>query len=321
MDARASNGATRPAVSDAPRVARTVTNAFTVDVEEYFHPNAMDGVTEPGAWDTLPHRVEHTTRRLLDLLDELGVRATAFVLGWVADRWPGLVREIARRGHEIASHGYAHRLVYRLGPDAFRADVARGRRVLEDALGDRVRGFRAASWSIVAATPWAFDILIEQGFEWDSSVYPVRHDIYGIPGFSRVPVRLRCAAGSLVEIPPSTVRVGGVTLPVAGGGYLRLLPYAVTRWAIRRINRVDGVPAMVYVHPWELDPAQPRLPARALARWRQYANLDRTEARLRRLARDFRFGPLCEVVRPASLPEVDLRGGAPDRILAAAGAA
>lgn len=282
-------------------------NALTVDVEEYFHPNAMDDAVDPGQWDTLPHRVEGNTVRVLDLLDELDTRATFFVLGWVAERWPGLVRDIARRGHEVASHGYAHRLVYKLGADGFRADVVRGKRILEEALGDRVTGFRAASWSIVAGTPWAFDILVEEGFEWDSSVFPVRHDIYGIPGFSRFPVRIRCTAGTLLEIPPSTVRFAGMTLPVAGGGYFRLLPYAVTRWAIRRINRVDGAAAMVYVHPWEFDVDQPRLAARASARLRQYANLAQTERRLRRLLRDHRFAPLRDVFRKGCATELDMR--------------
>lgn len=282
-------------------------NALTVDVEEYFHPNAMDDAVDPGQWDGLPHRVEGNTFKVLDLLDELDTRATFFVLGWVAERWPGLVRDIARRGHEVASHGYAHRLVYKLGADGFRADVVRGKRILEEALGDRVTGFRAASWSIVAGTPWAFDILVEEGFEWDSSVFPVRHDIYGIPGFSRFPVRVRCAAGTLLEIPPSTVRLAGMTLPVAGGGYFRLLPYAVTRWAIRRINRVDGAAAMVYVHPWEFDVDQPRLAARASARLRQYANLAQTEGRLRRLLRDHRFAPLRDVFRGGGATELDMR--------------
>ncbi|MCK6554782.1 DUF3473 domain-containing protein [Candidatus Binatia bacterium] len=282
-------------------------NALTVDVEEYFHPNAMDDAVDPGQWDGLPHRVEGNTFKVLDLLDELDTRATFFVLGWVAERWPGLVRDIARRGHEVASHGYAHRLVYKLGADGFRADVVRGKRILEEALGDRVTGFRAASWSIVAGTPWAFDILVEEGFEWDSSVFPVRHDIYGIPGFSRFPVRIRCTAGTLLEIPPSTVRFAGMTLPVAGGGYFRLLPYAVTRWAIRRINRVDGAAAMVYVHPWEFDVDQPRLAARASARLRQYANLAQTERRLRRLLRDHRFAPLRDVFRKGCATELDMR--------------
>ena len=273
-------------------------NALTIDVEEYFHPNAMDDAVSPDEWDALPHRVEANTHRVLDLLSEHGVRATFFVLGWVAERWPHLVREIARRGHEVACHGYAHRLIYRLRQSEFRADIARGKRLLEDCLGAPVVGFRAPSYSIVASTTWALDVLIEEGFSYDSSIYPIRHhDLYGMPGFSRFPVRLRCSAGEILEIPPSTVRLFGRNCPVGGGGYFRLLPYAVTRWSLRRIVQRDGQPAMVYLHPWEFDVDQPRLPAKALSRFRQYTNLRATEPRLRRLLREFRFAPICEVLR------------------------
>jgi polysaccharide deacetylase family protein (PEP-CTERM system associated) len=267
-------------------------NALTVDVEDYFHPNAMDGVTEPSRWDAMPHRVEANTHRLLDLLDQHRVRATFFVLGWVAERCPQLIREIACRGHEIGCHGFAHRLVYRLGPDGFRADVSRARRLLQDLAGQPVAGFRAASYSIVTETMWALDVLIDLGFTYDSSVFPIRHDLYGIPEFSRVPVRLRRPGGEIVEIPASTVRLFGRNWPIAGGGYLRILPYALTRCALRRLNRREGMPGMVYVHPWEIDPAQPRLPAPLAARVRQYTNLHRTEGRLRALLRDFRFAPI-----------------------------
>ncbi len=269
-------------------------NALTIDVEEYFHPNAMDGVVQPSEWDTLPHRVERNTHRILDILSAHDVRATFFVLGWVAERWPQLVSEIARRGHEVACHGFAHRLVYQLGPEGFRSDVRRGRQVLEDCLGARVVGFRAASYSIVASTLWALDALIEMGFAYDSSIFPIRHDIYGIPDFSRVPVRIRRSAGDIIEVPPSTIRLWGRNWPVAGGGYFRLLPYRITQLSIKRLNRHDGIPAMVYLHPWEIDADQPRLPAGARARLRQYTNLRHTEARLRRLLRDFQFAPLSE---------------------------
>lgn len=277
--------------------SNSMINALTIDVEEYFHPNAMDDAILPAQWDALPHRVEPNTHHILDLLSEHGVRATFFVLGWVAERWPLLVREIARRGHEVASHGHAHRLVYKQGPAEFRADVARSKRVLEDCLGAPVAGFRAASYSIISSTTWALDILIEEGFEYDSSISPIRHDIYGMPGFSRFPVRLRCPAGEILEIPPSTVRLLGWNCPVAGGGYFRLLPYAVTRWSFRRIARHDGWPAMVYLHPWEFDVDQPRLRAKAISRFRQYTNLRKTEPRLRRLLREFDFAPICEVMR------------------------
>lgn len=272
----------------------SIVNALTVDVEEYFHPNAMDGAVDPSEWDSLPRRVEECTHRLLDMLSEHGVRATFFVLGWVAERFPGLVGEIAGRGHEVACHGFAHRLAYRLGPERFRTDAERARGVLEDRLGRRVEGFRAASYSITSASLWALDALIDLGFAYDSSIFPVRHDLYGIPDFSRVPVRVRRAGGEILEFPPSTVRLAGRNWPVAGGGYFRLLPYRLTRLAIRRLNRRERLPAMVYVHPWEIDPEQPRLPAGRGARFRQYTNLSRTESRLRRLLADFRFAPIRE---------------------------
>ena len=293
LDTRMSaNGPGQPGnvVSDA------VTNVLTIDVEEYFHPNAMDAAVSPEQWEALPHRVEANTHRMLDLLSEYGVRATFFVLGWVAERWPGLVKEIARRNHEVACHGYAHRLVYKLGPAGFRDDVARGKCVLEECLGAPVTGFRAASYSIIASTLWALEILVEEGFTYDSSIFPIRHDLYGIPGFNRFPVTVRCAAGDIVEIPPSTVRVWGGNWPVAGGGYFRLLPYWVTSRSIRRINTHDGYAAMVYVHPWEIDIDQPRLGAKATSRFRQYTNLRATEPRLRRLLSEFRFAPIAEVM-------------------------
>ena len=285
---------------------RGIRNVLTVDVEEYFHPNAMDAAVDPSQWDSLPSRIEHNTHRVLDLLSEHDVRATFFVLGWVAERLPQLVAEIARRGHEVGCHGYAHRLVYRLGPARFRDDVARGKRVLEDCLGSRVRGFRAASCSIVETTLWALDILIEEGFEFDSSIFPVRHDIYGIPGFHRFAVRLRRDAGEIVEIPLSTVRLLGRNWPVAGGGYFRILPYWMTRLSVRRLNRRDRAPAIVYVHPWELDVDQPRLPAGALSRFRHYTNLRHVESRLRRLLREFSFAPIRDVIDRDALP-VDTR--------------
>jgi len=281
-------------MSDATHPSALIVNALTIDVEEYFHPNALDAAVSPTTWSSLPPRVEDNTLRLLDLLDDARVSATFFVLGWVAERWPRLVGEIARRGHEIASHGYAHRLVYRQDRPQFRADVARGKAVLEDQLGASVAGFRAASYSIVASTLWALDVLIEEGFRYDSSIFPIRHDIYGIPGFSRFALRLERPAGSLVEIPASTVRLLGHNWPIGGGGYFRLFPYSVTQRALRHLNCRERRPAVVYVHPWEIDPDQPRLAAGAKARFRQYTNIHRTEARLRHLLRDFRFAPIRE---------------------------
>jgi polysaccharide deacetylase family protein (PEP-CTERM system associated) len=237
-------------------------------------------------------RVVGNTRRLLDLFDEHHVAATFFVLGWVASRYPAIVREIAARGHEIASHGFAHRLVYELTPGEFRADIRRARQVLEDASGQPVTGYRAPSYSITRRSLWALDVLVEEGYTFDSSVFPIHHDRYGIPGTPRHPHVLTLAAGSLIEVPPSTVRVGAMTLPVAGGGYFRLLPYGWTRWGIDRLNNREQRPAIFFLHPWELDADQPRLPVKGLSRVRHYRNLDQTESRLRRLLSAFRFGPV-----------------------------
>jgi len=288
-----------------PPAAHRMINVLTIDVEEYFHPNSMDGVVEPDQWDKVPHRVEANTHRLLDIVSEHRVHATFFVLGWVAERWPELVREIARRGHEVASHGYAHRLVYKLGPEKFRADVRRGKHLLEDCVGAPVVGFRAASWSIVSSTMWALDILIEEGFAYDSSIFPIRHDIYGIPGFSRFPVMIQRGTGDILEIPPSTVQFLGRNFPFGGGGYLRLFPYQFTRGAIRRLNGHEARPAMVYIHPWEMDVDQPRLVASARSRFRQYVNLRKTEPRLRRLLHEFTFAPVARVFREGMPAQYD----------------
>lgn len=270
-------------------------HALTIDVEEYFHPNAMDDFVDPATWDGLPTRVEANTRRVLDLLQQHDTRATFFLLGWVVERFPQLVRDIAALGHEIGCHGYAHRLAYRLGEAAFRDDVRRAKLRLEDCTGSAIEGFRAASFSIVPSTPWAIDVLIEAGFRYDASIFPIRHDLYGFPGFPRFPVRLSGAAGDIIEVPASTVELCGRAWPVAGGGYLRLLPLWLTRRALRRIERRDRSAAIVYVHPWELDPDQPRLPAPTATQLRQYLNLARIEPRLRSLLGEFRFGPIREV--------------------------
>jgi polysaccharide deacetylase family protein (PEP-CTERM system associated) len=203
---------------------------------------------------------------------------------------PGLVREIADLGHEVASHGYDHRLVYGQTPAAFREDVRRAKAVLEDVTGAPVDGYRAPSYSITSRTPWAFDVLIEEGHRYDASVFPIRHDRYGIPGAPRHPYVVTRPGGSIVEAPGSTVRVGPVNLPVAGGGYFRLLPYWWTRWGIQRLNQIERRPAIFYLHPWEIDPGQPRLPVDPIGRFRHYRNLHRTEDRLRQLLVDFRFG-------------------------------
>ena len=277
----------------------SLVNAMTVDVEDYFHVSVFEGVVPRDAWDRQPSRVEASMGRLLDLLAAHHVKATCFVLGWVAERCPRLVARIAAEGHEIASHGYWHRLVYDQTPDAFRADLRQARDVIEQAAGVAVRGYRAPSFSITRQSLWALDILAQEGYAYDASIFPIRHDRYGIPDGPRGVCRLPAGSTSIVEAPGSTVRLAGANVPIAGGGYFRLLPYAWTRRGIARRNRVEGQPAIFYLHPWEIDPGQPRLAASALGRFRHYRNLDQTERRLRRLLADFTFAPLADVIAAA----------------------
>jgi polysaccharide deacetylase family protein (PEP-CTERM system associated) len=276
--------------------AAPVVNALTIDVEDYFHVSVFDGVIPRSDWERLDSRVSANTSRLLDLFAERNVRATFFVLGWVAERFPDLVSRIAADGHEVASHGYGHRLVYDQTPRAFRDDVRRAKGLLEDASLTRVHGYRAPSYSIVPRSLWALDILIEEGYTYDSSIFPIRHDRYGIPVSGRHPYLVERTGGRIVEAPASTTTLAGMNLPVAGGGYFRLLPYEWTRWGIARVNQLEGRPVVFYLHPWEIDPGQPRLPCGMLSRVRHYRNLDRTESRLVRLLGDFSWGPMRSVL-------------------------
>jgi polysaccharide deacetylase family protein (PEP-CTERM system associated) len=271
-------------------------NVMTIDVEDYFHVTNLAQVVPRESWGSHESRVERNTDRLLHTFADCGVTATFFVLGWVAERFPRVITRIAALGHEVASHGYGHSLVYDQTPAAFREDVRRSKTLLEQVCGQRVEGYRAPSFSITSRSLWAFDVLVEEGFRYDSSVYPIRHDRYGIPDAPRHPFFLHRRAGTLLEVPGSTVRVGMVNLPIGGGGYFRQLPYQWTRWGIGQVNQVERRPAVFYLHPWEIDPDQPRLAAGVIARLRHYRNLDRTEARLRRLLQDFRFGPMRVVV-------------------------
>jgi polysaccharide deacetylase family protein (PEP-CTERM system associated) len=273
-----------------------VVNAMSIDVEDYFHVSVFDGVVPRTQWESLESRVCDNTTRLLDLFDEFDVRSTFFVLGWVAERYPALVRDIALRGHEVASHGYAHRLIYDQTPAAFRHDIRRAKTVLEDACGRPVQGYRAPSYSITPRSLWALDVLLEEGFEYDASIFPIRHDRYGIPVSERQPYLIDRQTGTLAEVPASTIRLGPLNLPVSGGGYFRLLPYAWTRWSITRLNVREGRPAVFYLHPWEIDPEQPRLPVGRLSRIRHYRHLEQTEHRLRQLLSEFRFDALDTVV-------------------------
>lgn len=273
---------------------------MSVDVEEHFQVSAFEGTVQRSDWETIESRVSQNTERLLETFDQAGVRATFFVLGWVAERYPGLVRQIANGGHELASHGYAHRLIYANSVQAFREDIRRARLVLEDAVGLSVHGYRAPSFSITRRTLWALDVLLEEGYTYDASIYPIHHDRYGIPDWPRDTRPVACAGGTIWEVPGSTIRVGGVNLPIGGGGYFRLLPYAWTRLGIRWLNERERLPAVFYVHPWEVDPDQPRLPGSLVSRIRHYRNLSDTERRLRRLVSEFAFAPIREVFQLGS---------------------
>jgi polysaccharide deacetylase family protein (PEP-CTERM system associated) len=273
--------------------ANALLNSITVDVEDYFQTEAMSSVVAREQWNHLPTRVERNTKRLFDLFAAHDVRGTFFFLGWVAERFPGLVREAAGLGHEVGCHSYWHRLVYRLTPDEFREDTKRAKEVTEDAAGARIFGYRAPNFSLVKGTEWAPEILASLGFRYDSSVYPIRHDIYNNPGAPRVPGCV--AGGTLMEFPIATLAVGKNNLPLGGGGYLRILPYSYTRWGLSQLNGAKKMSAVVYIHPWEIDPEQPRIAACARSRFRQYTGLGKNAAKLEQLLRDFRFAPIQEV--------------------------
>ncbi|MCG3201808.1 MAG: hypothetical protein NFCOHLIN_01678 [Gammaproteobacteria bacterium] len=289
-------------------------NVMTVDVEDYFHVSAFSSVIDRSDWATLECRVERNTRALLDLFHERRVACTFFVLGWVAERYPGLVREIAESGHEVACHGLTHELVYRQTPEVFLAETRRAKQVLEDTVQTPVIGYRAASYSIVKESIWALDILTDLGFQYDSSIFPVRHDRYGIPGSPRVPHRMSLQRGkAIVEFPLSTYRVVKYDVPVAGGGYFRLFPYAFSRFALKKINERDGVPFIFYLHPWEIDPDQPRIKAGPVSRFRHYTNLTRCRPRLEALTSDFEFDTARSVLQRLGLLQPSTQAeGSPD---------
>lgn len=270
-----------------------ITNALTIDVEDYFQVSAFAPYIDRAGWDARECRVERNVERILALLAEHGATATFFVLGWVAERYPQLVRRIAAQGHEVASHGYGHERASDLAPPDFDADVRRAKAVLEDLSGTAVAGYRAPSFSIGPRNWWAFDALAASGHRYSSSIYPIRHDHYGMPDAPRF---AHPVADGLIEIPITTLRMLERNLPSSGGGYFRLLPYAVSRWMLRRVNTVDRQPAVFYFHPWEIDPGQPRIDGiDAKTRFRHYLNLERTEGRLRSLLRDFEWGRMDRV--------------------------
>jgi polysaccharide deacetylase family protein (PEP-CTERM system associated) len=276
-------------------------NALTIDVEDYFQVNAFAGIIRQDQWDRYPLRVDANTRRILDMLDRYSIKATFFILGWVAERLPELTKEIQRRGHEVACHGYGHQLIYSIGRKAFREDIRRSKMLLEDQCGESVNGYRAPSYSITGKSLWALDILMEEGLTYDSSIFPVMHDTYGIPDAKRFPHVLQTEAGPLTEFPLTTLPIHfgskEMRLPIAGGGYLRLFPVELIKWGIERINSKERQPAVLYFHPWEIDPDQPRIMEAGLkSRFRHYINLHRTEDKLSHLFNNLQFGTMSSVL-------------------------
>ena len=272
-------------------------NILTIDVEDYFHVLGLSSVIRKEEWDSYPQRVMENTLRLLHILKSYNIKATFFVLGWVAERYPELVEEILRHGHEVASHGYSHDPIYRQTGEEFHVELKRSKEILEGISGEKVIGYRASNFSITEQTLWALDILVEEGFEYDSSIYPIKYDRYGLPNARRFPhVICRGSRYKIWEFPPSTFRILGRNLPIAGGGYFRLYPYWVTARFIKQVNR-RGYPALVYIHPWELDPDQPRFKPELKNRFRHYVNLDKAEGNLRRLLREFRFTSISSLLK------------------------
>lgn len=276
--------------------AQKPTHILSVDLEDYFHVEAFAGTVPRASWEQYPSRVVANSHRLLDMFDRYGVKATFFILGWVAERFPAIVREIHDRGHELACHSFWHRKVDSLTPAQFRADTREACDAIEQAASVSVFGYRAPTWSISRRSLWAFDILAEQGFEYDSSIYPIRHDLYGIPGANRYAYQHVCDNGQrLLEFPPATARIMGMNFPAAGGGYLRIFPLAYTQWVFRQFENA-GRPVVLYLHPWEIDPEQPRIRGPLKSRFRHYTNLHRTEERLESLLKRYHFVPFREQV-------------------------
>jgi len=264
-------------------------NVLTIDVEDYFHVAALSKQINKNDWDSLAPRVKNNTYKLLDDFDRYSAKATFFVLGWVAERFPELVKEIDSRGHEVASHGYSHQLIYKQSIDAFKEETSLSKSILEDITGKEVKGYRAASYSITKKSLWALDVLYETGFKYDSSIYPVHHDLYGIHGSPSEPHLLKAPSGGvLVEYPPTTYNFMSYTLPVAGGGYFRLYPYWLTRYFYNSLNR-QNKPFAFYLHPWEIDPDQPRVKTSLFSRFRHYNNLNVCQKRLNKLLSDYEF--------------------------------
>ncbi|MEJ2682011.1 MAG: DUF3473 domain-containing protein [Gammaproteobacteria bacterium] len=287
-------------------------HALTIDVEDYFHVAALAKQFPLGTWDDQPLRVINNTYRLLDLLGERGIKATFFVLGWVAKRAPEMVRRIHDEGHEVASHGYSHQLIYSQTPDVFRQETVRSKTLLEDQIGSAVNGYRAASYSITRKNLWALDILAESNFTYDSSIFPVYHDRYGIPDSPCRPYQLITSKGhGIIEFPITTTQIGPYRLPISGGGYFRIFPYMMTKWGLKRATQQMGTPFVFYLHPWEIDPHQPRIKTSVLSRFRHYTNLSRCENRLRSLTSDFVFTTMTEALNQCKLTKFNIDTNTP----------
>lgn len=285
-----------------------IVNALTIDVEDYYHVAAFDRVINPDRWSNMESRFARNTHVLLDLFDAHQVKATFFVLGWCAERDPALVIEIAKRGHEVASHGYSHKLIYTQHPDDFKYETQKSKDLLESIIGRPVKGYRAASYSITAKSLWALDILCETGFEYDSSIFPIHHDRYGISDSPESIYKIKTTRGNhLTEFPMSVAKLGRLKMPVSGGGYFRLFPYWLTRMGLKSISQCSKRPFVFYLHPWEVDPAQPKIQANWLSQFRHYNNLDECEARLVKLLQEFEFSTMENVLKQHP-PKVEYMG-------------
>lgn len=280
-------------------------NALTVDVEDYFHVEAFASSILPTDWSKYTPRVENNVERVLELFNRYQTKATFFILGWVAEKFPRMTRQIVDEGHEIGCHGFFHQHIRRQSPEQFREDVRHARQLLMDQAGMPVYCYRAPSFSITNETLWALDILAQEGFRIDSSIFPARHDLYGIPNAPRFPYR----RNGLIEFPPTTIHKANASIGIAGGGYLRLFPYVFTRWAIRRINEFEKQPAMIYFHPWEIDPDQPRIAAPLKSRLRHYTNLGKMQYKIERLLKDFLFSTVSDVCSTTdlSIPDSEVK--------------
>jgi polysaccharide deacetylase family protein (PEP-CTERM system associated) len=298
--------------NNSESIGESIVNALTVDVEDYFQINAFSKVVRYDDWPKFESRVERNTHRILDILDGRipgrpdPIRGTFFIVGWVAERFPGLVREIQARGHEAACHGYAHQVIFGQTRDQFREDVKRAKGVLEDITGEQVLGYRAPTYSITRKTLWALDVLHDLGFRYDSSIFPIKHDVYGFPEAPRFMFPFSCKNGNdpatIIEFPITTFRIFNYNLPISGGGYFRLYPYPVTRKLLRSINAGEGQPFIFYLHPWELDHEIPKVSGvGSRSMFRTYVNLHETEGRFQQLLRDFRFAPMKNLVQATGM--------------------